>query len=57
MSLITVQVVLAFRDQRLANGVSPQTINMDVNTLSFMLNWAVKYRIIGHNPFYDDGRG
>lgn len=37
---ITMEVVLAYRQRRLDEGVSPRTVNHDVGTLSTMLNRA-----------------
>jgi integrase len=50
VSQVTVQRVLTYRADRLAVGTSPGTINMDVVVLGAMLNWGVKYQIIGSNP-------
>ena len=44
------QRVLEYREQRLAAGISPGTVNLDVTILGSMFNWAVKCRIIGSNP-------
>jgi integrase len=51
VSRFTVAAVVSYRERRLAAGVSPRTINMDVGALSTMLRWAVKPAgLIGHNP-------
>jgi len=49
-SLLTADVLLDYRERRLAEGLSPRTINIDVDTLSRMLHWAVKRQKIGSNP-------
>ncbi len=43
-------VIEAFREERLQEGVAPQTINKDVRALCTMLNWAVKRKKIASNP-------
>ncbi len=50
VSGVTIQRVLAYRQQRLAVGISPGTVNMDVAVLGAMFNWGVKYQLIGSNP-------
>tara|TARA_R110002072_G_scaffold121342_2_gene255047 strand:+ start:15973 stop:17340 length:1368 start_codon:yes stop_codon:yes gene_type:complete len=42
--------VLAFRRQRVADGSSNRTANLDVAALKGMLNWAVDSGILGTNP-------
>ena len=42
--------VLAFRRQRVADGASNRTANLDVSALKAMLNWAVDAGILGANP-------
>jgi len=49
VSQITVQTVLNYRELRVAQ-VSPRTANMDVDTLSRMLNWAVSQGVTKSNP-------
>lgn len=39
-----------FREDRLADGVSARTVNMDVATLVAMLHWGADKGIIGSNP-------
>ncbi len=55
VSRLRVEAVLAFRQERLAGGVSPRTVNMDVGALATMLRWGVQHRLIGSNPL--DGLG
>jgi integrase len=50
VSAITEGPVLEFREQRLAGGCSPATVNANVGTLCAMLNWGVKCKVIGSNP-------
>ena len=50
VSQITLESVLDYRQERLAEGTAPSTINHDVTVLNGMLNWAVRHRIIAHNP-------
>jgi integrase len=51
VSQLSPATVLAYREQRLANGKSPRTVNAEVGALSTMLNWAVDpARLIGSNP-------
>ena len=42
--------VLGFREWRLAQGVTPRTINKQVGHLNHLLNMAVAWRHIGSNP-------
>jgi integrase len=44
--------VLAYRERRLAEGLSPRTVNAEVGALSTMLTWGAdrKVRLIGSNP-------
>ena len=46
---ITPQYVLGFREARLAEGVSPKTINKQVGTLRNMLNMGVQWQRVGSN--------
>lgn len=51
VSQITMAAVLAYRQKRLNDGVTPRTVNMDVQALGTMLRWAVSpARLIGSNP-------
>jgi integrase len=50
VSQLGVQSVTSYRANRLAAGAAKQTVNMEVGTLSIMLNWGVKHRLIGSNP-------
>lgn len=48
---ITVRSILDYRQRRLDEGISPRTINMDVNALATMLRWGVGLaKLIGSNP-------
>lgn len=49
---ITPTVVLDWRRGRLAEGVSNRTANMDVSTLSSLLNWAVRSELLTTNPLH-----
>ena len=40
VSLVTVEQIWGYRDRRLAEGISPRTINMDVDALSRMFRWG-----------------
>ncbi len=44
------QAFLRFRQQRVAQGLAHRTINMDLVMTRAMLKWAVRSRIIAHNP-------
>ncbi len=51
VSHVNVEMVLQYREQRLAGGASPRTVNMDVGTLAAMFRWAVSpANLIGKNP-------
>jgi integrase len=51
---VTVEGVQSYRQERLDEGTSPQTINMEVGTLGAMLRWGVKpANLIGSNPLAD----
>jgi integrase len=50
---ITLHNVLLFREERLREGTSPRTVNMDVSALSTMLRWARRHKLIGVNPLED----
>jgi len=50
VSAVTIQRVLAYREERLAAGTSPGTVNTEVTALGGMFNWGVKYQIVGSNP-------
>ena len=47
--------VLLFREERLKEGTSPRTVNIDVGALSTMLRWASRpaRRLIRTNPLAD----
>jgi integrase len=48
---VTIEGVVSYRQERLDQGFSPQTINMEVGTLGAMLNWGVDpANLIGSNP-------
>ncbi|HWE35274.1 MAG TPA: hypothetical protein VG406_01785 [Isosphaeraceae bacterium] len=47
---VTAAGALAYRQERLAEGVSPRTVNMEVGALATMLRRGVKQRLIGSNP-------
>ncbi|MCA9265817.1 MAG: site-specific integrase [Planctomycetales bacterium] len=47
---LNLDVIEAFREERLLEDVEPQTINKDVRALATMLNWAVKRKKIANNP-------
>jgi hypothetical protein len=52
VSQITEPRIVAYRDKRLTEGVSPRTVNAEVQALGCMLNWGAKedVRLIGSNP-------
>jgi integrase len=51
VSQLSLDNMVAFRDSRLADGVSPRTVNIDVQTLTGMLKWGVRpAKLIGSNP-------
>ena len=47
---LAVSLVLTYREERLAEGISPGTVNYDVGVLHRMLRWAVRHKLIGSNP-------
>lgn len=47
VSQVTTATILAFRQERLASGLSPRTVNHDVTILKAMLNWARDAKLIG----------
>jgi integrase len=47
---VTVENILAYRAYRLAEELSPRTVNMEVGALATMLRWGVKFTLIGSNP-------
>jgi integrase len=49
-SQVNVENVLTYRGERLAEGASPRTVNIDVGALATMLRWGVKHRLLGSNP-------
>lgn len=51
VSHLRVEQLFAFRKNRLAEGVSPRTVNHDTTILHAMLRWgATKAKVIGSNP-------
>jgi integrase len=51
ISQVTVGLVVSYREQRLAQGRSPRTVNGEAGALSTMLSWGVDPgRLIGSNP-------
>src|SRR5262249_39549068 len=51
VSQVSVTGVVAYREQRLAKGLSARTINGEVGALSTMLNWGVDPgKLIASNP-------
>jgi integrase len=50
VSELTVDKVMRYRQQRLADKLSPRAINHDTTVLNAMLNWGVKTNKIGSNP-------
>lgn len=49
-SQLDFDVIEDFREARLEEGVSPQTVNKDVGALHAMLSWSVERKKIGSNP-------
>jgi integrase len=47
---IRMEVVRAYREERLAEEATPRTVNMEVIVLGTMLRWAVDEDKIGSNP-------
>jgi integrase len=50
---VTLDNVLLFRQERLAEGTSPRTVKIDVGALNTMLRWARRFKLIGSNPLAD----
>lgn len=50
VSQLSFEVVSEFRQERLATGLTPRSVNIDVVTLNSMLNWAVEHKVIASNP-------
>jgi integrase len=50
VSQVTMQNVVAYREDRLKAGKSPRTVNIDVGALRTMLRWAMRHKLIGSNP-------
>ncbi len=51
VSQVTVETVLLYREERLAAGATPRTVNMEVGALATMLRWGVDpARVIALNP-------
>jgi integrase len=48
--------VRAYRQERLGQGISPRTINLDVGVVKSMLGWGVKQKLIGSNPLAELAR-
>ena len=49
-SQVRVDNIVPFRQERLDEGASPRTVNMEVGALATMLRWGVKHKLIGSNP-------
>jgi integrase len=49
-SQVNFENVLTYRGERLAEGASPRTVDMEVGALATMLRWGVKHRLLGSNP-------
>jgi integrase len=49
---VTLEGILTYREDRLKEGASPRTVNIDVGALSAMLRWAAKpgQKLIASNP-------
>ncbi len=47
---LTTKTILAYRERRLADKVSPRTINMDTSAVAAMFRWGVAQRLIADNP-------
>jgi integrase len=47
---VNIDSVLTYRAERLAEGTSPGTINLEVAVLHRMLRWGVRHKIIGSSP-------
>lgn len=47
---LDLDVIEAFREDRLSEDVAAKTVNKDVGALRRMLNWAVRRKKIGDNP-------
>jgi integrase len=52
VSQISIAGIVAYREQRLAKGLSPRTVNAEVGALKTMLTWGVEppAKLIGSNP-------
>jgi integrase len=47
---VTVALILTYRQERLAEGVAPSTVNYEVATLHRMLRWGARHKVIGSSP-------
>jgi integrase len=47
---LAVDPLLTYRQERLAGGTSPGTVNYEVQALGRMLRWGVRNKVIGSNP-------
>jgi integrase len=47
---LAVALVLTYRQERLAEGTSPATINYEVDALNRMLRWGARHKVIGSSP-------
>ncbi|NQU25733.1 MAG: tyrosine-type recombinase/integrase [Candidatus Nealsonbacteria bacterium] len=52
VSQITIAAILDYREQRLADGIAPGTINKDVKVTKGMFAWGVKAGLIKDNPLH-----
>src|SRR5262249_16702716 len=50
VSQLTTPTLMTYRQDRLAQGRSPRTVNAEVQALGGMLNWGVEHHLIGSNP-------
>lgn len=47
---LRVDRVLGYRQRRIADGVAPRTVNLEVGILKAMLNWGLRSGLISRNP-------
>lgn len=53
---VTADDILAFKDQRIADGISPKTVNdSNLSALKGLFGWAVRNRKLSANPAKDVG--
>ena len=50
VSHLGIAQVLTYRQERLGEGVCPGTVNFEVGSLTRMLRWGARNKIIGSNP-------